>query len=750
MRQLAGIFFCSLLSVAAAFAAGPHNWASASGYWTNSAAWSTALLPKGDEQAFIPNGGTAILNAVAPVNSTPGVTNWLSDLYFSPTSYGKVRVVSGGTLYSKMLNISTGGNTGANEGRLVVDGGEVVLGDGRKWVDNVDARKNRAALDVLNGGLLSFGLNHLMVHNGTLTVSNATLNGGSWIELGSGGKTGTLEVCGSDLTLTGGLTLGRYTGGETVSGIGPGNGDATAGLVTMRSGSMTLGPTNSTIAIYLGWKTPTVGTGTTLGRFSLLGGNVAAPARQVLIGVQNRTRGEFLISGGGLTASSVLVGRDAGARGILNLTGGALLTDSLTQGQGAAEISLGGGTLTVSNVFSLGTQAGTTGVLTMTGGALSSRSVLQGAGVADVRLAGGRITPFADVRKMFWGAEASLTNASGSPTGGNVTFDAATDQLTILVTNRLSGGLGLTKAGAGNLLFRDRARLDAAGEITVSNGAVYLLNEVPITNTSFRVLAGGTLSLEGGALSKLTVAVEAGGRLVMQPTLFAAPVSGLLSNASFELPSVTTYLDTPAGTGWAFTASGVQRNGSTAEAVKHYTWSGDQTAFLRAGASLSQTFTVAEPGDYLVAVMTAKQPANAALPVTLKIDGAAVRTWTPAGNFVYVYSAAFALAALDGQGAPLPHTIRFESGAGDATKFSVIDDVRVFRKGGPAGVLDMILAVASGATVEVTGGAVIDVAKVYVNGVEERGHFGASHSSQIFTGDGVLRSVLPGTLILVN
>ena len=666
--------------------------------------WASALVPQANEQAVIPNGGTAIVDSAAPDNPDPAVTHWFSDLYFSPNDYGTVHVVSGGTLCSKMLNISTGGMiSNPKEGRLLIDGGQVFLADERKWMGHIDGRQCRAVLDVINGGHLHFGSNHFVTHNGRVTVSNATLHGDSWIELGTGGTTGVLEICNSSVSLSG-LTLGRYTGSETSYGIGGGNGKAATGLASMYSGTLSLAPANPYNAMYVGWKTPVNGSVDTLGRFSLFGGDVITTNCTIIIGVQNRTTGEFLMSGGSLTTRLLLLGREAGARGMFS----------------------------------------------MTGGTLSLLEAVQGAGGADVRLAGGRIVPIADRRKLVWGVETTLPDGPEYPSDSAVRFDAASDQFSILVTNRVNGERELIKTGSGKLIFQEPASLDRAGVITVSNGMVHVLSGVAVSNTAFRVLNGGTLALEESAVSGLSVSVENGGTLLLRPSLFATAVTGLLSNKGFETPSVATYTDNPINSGWAFSASGVQRNGSTSGEVKHYTWDGDQTAFMRANAVIAQTFTVPENGEYLIAAMTAKQPYSDAVPVNLKIDGAVVAAWTPTGNFVYVYSEPVSLEACDVQNVPITHTIQFESGSTPALGFSVIDDVRVFRLTGQKKEMDMRLSVETGATVDIQGGGVANIVEVYVDGVLTKGRFGMSHPSQIFTGSGVLRSVLPGTMFSIQ
>jgi fibronectin type 3 domain-containing protein len=151
--------------------------------------------------------------------------------------------------------------------------------------------------------------------------------------------------------------------------------------------------------------------------------------------------------------------------------------------------------------------------------------------------------------------------------------------------------------------------------------------------------------------------------------------SAAFANASFEAPSVGSYLYNPAGSSWTWTNNaGVQKNGSAYSGTTAVAPDGVQTAFLQSMNStvgkMSQAVSFSTAGNYTITFKAARRY-GVAQPVQIKVDGAVVGTYSPSSNtFETITTAAFSVAAGS-------RTIEFSAtdSVGDKTIF--IDQVSI-------------------------------------------------------------------------
>lgn len=126
--------------------------------------------------------------------------------------------------------------------------------------------------------------------------------------------------------------------------------------------------------------------------------------------------------------------------------------------------------------------------------------------------------------------------------------------------------------------------------------------------------------------------------------------SATFANASFEAPSVGSYLYNPAGSSWTWTNNaGVQKNGSAYSGTTAVAPDGVQTAFLQSINStlgkMSQVVSFSAAGNYTITFKAARRY-GVAQPVQVKVDGVVVGTYSAStNNFETITTAAFSVAA---------------------------------------------------------------------------------------------------------
>ena len=150
-----------------------------------------------------------------------------------------------------------------------------------------------------------------------------------------------------------------------------------------------------------------------------------------------------------------------------------------------------------------------------------------------------------------------------------------------------------------------------------------------------------------------------------------------LTNGGFETPSVAAapnlFSYGPAGSGWTWGGpGGICRNGGSFQVGDLPTPNGAQFAFLQHQGTVSQQFTVATAGSYVVAIRAAQRNGSA-MPLAMTIDGASIGTFTPANDRTWhgFLTSSITLAAGT-------HTLAFSATApGGADMTILFDEVRI-------------------------------------------------------------------------
>jgi autotransporter-associated beta strand protein len=183
-------------------------------------------------------------------------------------------------------------------------------------------------------------------------------------------------------------------------------------------------------------------------------------------------------TGANLAATGLLLGRDTLRVGTLAVSGGSIAVGELFVGDGrggsgggSGTATISGGTLTLSNQFTIGAAATASGTVTMSGGSVTSTNLVVGAaGGGTLTHSGGTLTVTGTSFLIASNsASNSVVNLSGTAT---LTANSATVRV---------GGSG---AGTGGLGLFGGGTLNAAGVVVAAN-------------SSFTDL-GGTLNVTGG------------------------------------------------------------------------------------------------------------------------------------------------------------------------------------------------------------------------------------------------------------
>jgi len=275
---------------------------------------------------------------------------------------------------------------------------------------------------------------------------------------------------------------------------------------------------------------------------------------------------------------------------------------SLAAGDAAAgSVAVTGGLLEVSGTALLGQQAGGSGsILVTNGGTLAAGAITQGSGTGALSVDGGTLKALAD------GSLVSGFSGSGFSLGmGGAIVD--TDGHAATINSEVSGPGGLTKAGAGDLVFSE-ANSYAGG--TVLEGGALRITETAAIGTGVLMINSGTL---GNAAEGQVVFLE---NDIMVNADFAIDVSGtdgaVENFGSVDLGAAATRTITLTGEGLACfggTISGrnltLVTTGTSAQAMFCSDTGNVFTGTLRVGSGVQMELqkvsdAVAVSGDLLV------------------------------------------------------------------------------------------------------------------------------------------------------
>ncbi len=220
--------------------------------------------------------------------------------------------------------------------------------------------------------------------------------------------------------------------------------------------------------------------------WNLSGGFVVGDRGTGTLNVENTTQ---LIS----TAGTSTIGDDSGAVGVANVNGGMLQAVTLEVGDsadGTLNVS-GGGTATVTGLFRVGDSSGGVGV-TAVEGAGSSLTVT---GSSDIGRIGAGTMHIRDGGVVNLTGSVDVGSSGGST--GTVTIEGTDSTWTvggILDVARFDG------TSTGSVTVSDRGRLDAQNQIRVYAGGTLTLNDGALEAQSLTV-SGGTFNFLSGSLT---------------------------------------------------------------------------------------------------------------------------------------------------------------------------------------------------------------------------------------------------------
>jgi len=453
------------------------------------------------------------------INKSGAGTLTLGDGVGSPifNPIGAVNVNAGGLTIAASASLLTAGTASP----LPVTNGNFVV-----------ANANTTVAGTLTvGGELQMGQGAGNTAVNTLPTGGA-ITANSWMQVGRGGGTGTLNITGGTLSKTGGQPIV----------VGDRAGAASNGTVNISSGSI-----NQTGAgqFWIGQNSNDAAVARATGTVNLSGGSITtnswlAVGREGGIGTLNISGGTFTKQGTDHTE----IGGSSGATGLVNVTGGFFI------GNGETRLGLstaGSGTLTVSGsgfvdvgvvkLAFLNTGNGTINL--NTGGIMSvTRIEKSTAGNGIVNFDGGTLVAKVAEVNFMTGLTSANINGSGA------IIDTISNDVTI-AQNLLAGtgSGGLTKIGSGKLTLTGLGT-NYTGATVVSDGilslpAPFLADASAVTIDSIGVLdlnyvgtdTIGSLTIDGNVIPAGTTVDSVSHPFLITGTgkLFVAggsPVSG--------------------------------------------------------------------------------------------------------------------------------------------------------------------------------------------------------------------------------
>ncbi|MCW1923255.1 autotransporter-associated beta strand repeat-containing protein [Luteolibacter arcticus] len=486
-------------------------------------------------------------------------------------------------------NAGTGNVTLKSTSSVLASGGTVTIGNAANSIGTV-ALQDSSTFTLSTGTCI---LGNANTAQGTLTLTGSSafnvLANEMYVGNASGG-TGTLTIS-DNATLTKGatgfaFTIGRSNGTGTVTVQNSGK------LVSQNSLRMTEGATaNATLnvkdsgivqvtgSMQIGYSgtglldvTSNTATVTVGGELSVAS-NVGKGTLRMTGGTLNATgAGTYVIGGGNgaqatvtLSGTSALNGGNmkwkagdyggaAGATGSTNVTlsdTASLTLREFTLGHiGGAPATatvnlLGTSTLTVNNYVTLGrddagTNGGMSATLNLNGGTLATKSVRSGGSASallnTINGDGGAIKALATEPDFF---QPTANNAARPRVVlGNSGLSFNTNGFTVGIKNALTGTGGLTKTGAGKLVFFSSQPF--TGTTAVNQGTLELDTASSLAGPLYAA-SGGTVSISGSSGSSALVPdlTLAGGSQLVLPAQSTAPITASTVLATLGPVTVT-------------------------------------------------------------------------------------------------------------------------------------------------------------------------------------------------------------------
>ena len=316
----------------------------------------------------------------------------------------------------------------------------------------------------------------------------------------------------------------------------------------------------------------------------------------------------------------------------------------------------------------------------------------------------------------------------------------------------------LTKTGAGSLTLAGSDFPSTTSELPVAvNGGVLTVCDAALAGNSFAVGSGGELVFSDVTATNTLTSVATGGAVA-----FGVAESNFVVNGSFEMPVVSSYgfqwanacqwILKPDGTSAERGNEGIQHNGSavTSDSADQTPY-GDQSLFLRPGASASQTVNIPANGRYVLSFWQAARNYGSAnvLDLYVMVDGVTNIVNAGKAERYDPYRTSRTLSLTAGS-----HTVQFECGTADTQQGAMIfvDDVSLKAVSAQNDFATSTLSLVSGATVRLNnaGQGKLAVGTVTVNGVKVNGGASALRKAGVIVeGDGRIQCGTPSGLTVV-
>ena len=432
--------------------------------------------------------------------------------------------ITGGT-----VNVTNNIVDDTGTGTINIDGGTLNLGGAQADIDHLRVGQNANGSHSIGAGKTYNVNTQLIVGNngntGTVTQTggavNALLDGpgpaGQWAFIGANGGTGTYNISGGTLDTSAG----------TLMAVGGGQGSGT-GTVNQSGGS-----TVTSRELWIGWNGRSTGdynisSGTLnvndrlgVGRFGGTGtltqsGGTVNVTNNVFVTADNgaAATGTINVDGGVFNANSnVVMATVGGSVATFNVDGGTVnVSGNITDGAGTSNLNVDSGTANVAGDMTVDNlrvgNSGGNGTLNLNNAGVSTvnSSITFGGNVGTINQVAGGTLNLADVTATG----TNLITGGTVDLNGNRIFNVTGGETTI--SSVLTGGAGetLTKDGAGTLVLDATNTYDGpttvnGGVLRVQSGDAMPDNQpVSVNNATLQMAASETiarLSLNNGSVT---------------------------------------------------------------------------------------------------------------------------------------------------------------------------------------------------------------------------------------------------------
>ena len=555
----------------------------------------------GDNSTVTVNGGTLDLATFSDTISTYSqVAGTITNGSLAATTYN----LNAGTMGAGLNGgaVTVGGNvtlsgTITNAASVNITNGTLTYGANHRLGDNVTVTNNGGTLNLatFSDTISTYNQAAGTITNGSLAATTYNLNAGT---MGAGLNGGTVNV-GGNVSLSGTITNGAtvlITNGGTLT-FGSANRISEDSTVTVDGGLLDLATFSDTISIY-NQVAGTITNGTLVATTYNLDGGTVATNTTLGAGTAHVTNGTVTLNGS-LAATTLNIGGGTlalGANGridnatVVNLSSGILDMGAFIDGVGTFNMT--GGTVngiignSLSAINGLNLQAGTINAN------IGNSTVAISNGTTTINgTVGGAVTVSSGTANLGGALNSSLTASGGTANlsntvAGNVTVSGGTMNLSAA---DLIGNASTVNVSSGALNLNGN---DSVGAVTVSGGTVG--GSGVLTGTSYAVQAGTISAGIGGSGAMTKTGAGTATLSANNTTSFSGAVA---VNSGALLATTSGAL----GTGAVTMSEGSMLAGAGVTLANNFTIgtaSGTQSLYTQNFNSMGTSSTAALPTDW--------------------------------------------------------------------------------------------------------------------------------------------------------